>query len=165
MVKHEIDCWFQMGLGGVSFVTLVIEPRLSNVCHADVTVLASVDLRNISSAHSSTRKENDVTWVWSATSKGSNFCDFCDVWLINLAISMVAWPNAPVRKNTATHTACWSQHPICRASQLVGSDWIYAEPRSIYTKSDGNGFRLHGWQCSKTVKAPALEDKQNLFQQ
>lgn len=52
-----------MGLGGVSFVTLVIEPRLSNVCHADVTVLASVDLRNISSAHSSTRKENDVTWV------------------------------------------------------------------------------------------------------
>lgn len=63
MVRHELDCWFHMGLGGVSFVTLVIEPRLSNVCHADVTVLASVDLRNIISAHSSTRKENDVTWT------------------------------------------------------------------------------------------------------
>lgn len=60
-MKLTVD--FKWALGGVSFVTLIIEPRLSNVCHADVTVLASVDLRNIISAHSSTRKENDVTWT------------------------------------------------------------------------------------------------------
>ena len=47
---------------------------------------------------------------------------------------------------------------------LSGVTEFMLNPQHLY-KSDGNGFRLHGWQCSKTVKAPALEDKQNLFQQ
>ena len=165
-------------------VTLVIEPRLSNVCCADVTVLASVDLRNIISAHSSTRKEKDVTWTrnichtlkfWSATSKSSN------IFLINLPISMVAWPNAPVKSSPSsqlgkTHTGIWSQHPACRASHLSGVNicWIYRIYMNLmrmeFICTDGKAQSWIHLKCywtiySSTVKAPALEDKQNRVQQ
>ena len=66
----------------------------------------------------------------SATSKGSNFVTFVTFgWLI---LQYLWWHDPMI--------PCWSQHPICRASQLVGSDWNLCWTRSIYINLMGMDF-------------------------